>query len=219
MRYCFYIVFHNIFYANYIMLDFIFRKKPTIFLLLAIIVISLIFSMLLNQPLHEGLENATSSNSSSSLEDATINNPPPELVDQAIKIIKDRDKKTLEKLSEIRGLLKNKYKILGDIYRQNESSLLKELNATLSKPVQMTSESDGSTPKPLDENALVGPKRDIANRTLSSSDYSAMEKIEKIKVLADRDKNINNIMDEYSEAWYRMVKENIEKLKANSNGM
>ena len=207
MMCCFYIVFHNIFYANYIMFDFIFRKKPTIFLLLGIIVISLIFSILLNQPLHEGLENEYTSSI-----DATINNPPPETIDQAIKIIKDENKKPIEKLSEIRALLKNKYKILGDIYRQNESALLKELTSALSVPAKKDSEG-----KLFDENALVGDKRDNANKILSSSDFSAMEKIEKIKELAGKDKVLSNILDEYAQAWMRMVKANFEKLKATSN--
>jgi hypothetical protein len=204
---CFYIVFHNIFYANYIMFDFVFRKKPTIFLLLSIIVISLIFSIILNQPIHEGLEN-----DGSTLIDATINNPPLEIVDQAIKILKDENKKTIEKLSEIRGLLKNKYKILGDIYRQNESSLIKELTASLSVPAKK--DNDG---KLFDENAVDGDKRITANKILSSSDYSAMEKIEKIKEIVGKDRLLSNILDEYSEAWLRMVKSNFEKLKLNSN--
>jgi hypothetical protein len=191
------------------MFNFIFRKKLTIFLLLSIIVISLIFSILLNRPLHEGLEN---SDSSSIAIDATINNPPPELVDKAIKILKDKEKEPITKLSEIRALLKNKYKILGDIYRQNESSILKELTSALSVPVKK--DSDG---KPFDENALVGDKRDTANKILSSSDYSAMEKIEKIKELAGKDKVLSNILDEYAQAWLRMVRENFEKLKATSN--
>jgi hypothetical protein len=189
------------------MFDFIFRKKPTIFLLLGIIVISLIFSILLNQPLHEGLENEYTSSI-----DATINNPPPETIDQAIKIIKDENKKPIEKLSEIRALLKNKYKILGDIYRQNESALLKELTSALS--VSAKKDSEG---KLFDENALVGDKRDNANKILSSSDFSAMEKIEKIKELAGKDKVLSNILDEYIQAWMRMVKANFEKLKATSN--
>lgn len=191
------------------MFNFIFRKKPTIFLLLSIIVISLIFSILLNQPLHEGLENE---NTSSISVDATINNPPPDIVDQSIKILKDENKKTIEKLSEIRGLLKNKYKIIGDIYRQNESSLLKELTSALSVPAKKNS--DG---KLIDENALDGSKRSDANKILSSNDYSAMEKIEKIRDLAGKDKIVSNILDEYSEAWIRMVKSNFEKLKSTSN--
>ena len=189
------------------MFDFVFRKKPTIFLLLSIIVISLIFSIILNQPIHEGLEN-----DGSTLIDATINNPPLEIVDQAIKILKDENKKTIEKLSEIRGLLKNKYKILGDIYRQNESSLIKELTASLSVPAKK--DNDG---KLFDENAVDGDKRITANKILSSSDYSAMEKIEKIKEIVGKDRLLSNILDEYSEAWLRMVKSNFEKLKLNSN--
>jgi hypothetical protein len=189
------------------MFDFIFRKKLTIFLLLSIIVISIIFSILLNQPLHEGLETE-----STSLTDASINNPPLEIVDQAMKILKDENKKPIEKLSEIRGLLKNKYKILGDIYRQNESSLLKELTASLNIPAKK--DSNG---KCIDENCLDGAKRTDANKILASSDYSAMEKIEKIKDLAGTDKIISNILDEYSESWLRMVKSNFEKLKQNSN--
>ena len=203
------------------MFDFIFRKKPTIFLLLAIIVISLIFSMLLNQPLHEGLDNAPPSTATPtevdtsktpSYSDATINNPPPELIDQAMKIIQDNDKERLAKLSAIRELLKNKYKILGDIYRQNESALLKELITTLSVPAKKDSEG-----KLFDENALDGYKRDNANKILSSSDFSAMEKIEKIKALAGKDRMLSNILDEYIQAWFRMVKDNFDKLKSTSN--
>uniref|UniRef100_A0A6C0K0A3 Uncharacterized protein n=1 Tax=viral metagenome TaxID=1070528 RepID=A0A6C0K0A3_9ZZZZ len=182
------------------MFDFIFRKKPTIFLLLAIIVISLIFSILLNQPLHEGME------------DATINNPPPDLIETAYKIIQDKDKTHIEKLSEIRSLLKGKYKILGDIYRENEHSILKELTSTLS--VLPKRDSEG---KLYDENALVGDKRDNANKILSSNDYSAMEKIEKIKEISGKDKAIANIMEEYIQAWMKMVRENIDKLRSSSN--
>ena len=191
------------------MFDFIFRKKPTIFLLLSIIVISLIFSILLNQPLHEGLENEKISAMDGG---ATINNPPPEIVDQGIQILKDENKKPIEKLSEIRGLLKNKYKILGDIYRKNESALLKELTTELSTPAKK--DSDG---KCIDENCLDGPSRSSANSILSSSDYSAMEKIEKIRDLAGKDKILSNILDEYAQAWIRMVRDNLNKLKSTSN--
>lgn len=189
------------------MLDFIFRKKLTILLLLAIIIISLIFSILLNKPLHEGLDNAYSS-----LDSATINNPPPEIIDQALKILKEKEKEPIPKLSEIRALLKNKYKILGDIYRQNESAILKELTSALSVPAKK--DRDG---KLFDENALDGEKRDTANKILTSNDYSAMEKIEKINEMAYKDKIIGNILHEYGQAWLRMVRENFEKLKANSN--
>ena len=172
--------------------------------------------MLLNQPLHEGLDNADSStvdaSKTPSYSDATINNPPPELIDQAMKIIQDNDKERLAKLSAIRELLKNKYKILGDIYRQNESALLKELITTLSVPAKKDSEG-----KLFDENALDGYKRDNANKILSSSDFSAMEKIEKIKALAGKDRMISNILDEYIQAWFRMVKDNFDKLKSTSN--
>jgi predicted nucleotide-binding protein (sugar kinase/HSP70/actin superfamily) len=189
------------------MFKFIFRKKPTVFLLLGIIVISLIFSILLNQSLHEGLENE-----SKSLEDATINNPPPDIVDKSIKILKDETKKPIQKLSEIRGLLKNKYKVLGDIYRKNESSLLKELTTALGVPAEK--DSNG---KLTDENALDGDKRAKANSIVSSSDYSAMEKIEKINELAGNDKILSNILNEYVQGWIKMVKDNIEKLKSISN--
>ena len=182
------------------MLSFIFRKKTTILMLFAIIVISLIFSILLNRPLHEGME------------DATINNPPPEIIEQAYKIIQDKDKTHLQKLSDVRALLKGKYKVLGDIYRQNERSILKELDSSLS--VLPKRDSDG---KLFDENALVGDRRDKATKILSSNDYSAMEKIEKVNEIAGKDKAVNNILDEYVQAWMRMVRENIEKLRSSSN--
>jgi hypothetical protein len=44
-----------------------------------------------------------------------------------------------------------------------------------------------------------------------------MEKIEKIKELAGKDKVLSNILDEYIQAWMRMVKANFEKLKTTSN--
>lgn len=191
------------------MFDFIFSKKPTVFLLLSIIVISLVFSVILNRPLHEGLENDIMSG----LEiGATINNPPPDVVDQGLKILKDENKTPIDKLSEIRGLLKNKYKVIGDIYRQNESALLKELTSELSIPAKKNS--DG---KCIDENCLDGDKRSSASRILSSNDYSAMEKIEKIKDLAGKDKILTNILEEYAQSWLRMIRDNFNKLKSTSN--
>lgn len=187
------------------MLDFIFRKKPTIFLLLAIIVISLIFSILLNQPLHEGLENDITN-------DAVINNPPLEIITKASNIIKEKEKTNLQKLLEIKELLKGKYKILGEIYRKNATGLVNELNTSLNTPPKR--DGDGNL---FDSNALVGDKRDIANKVLASNDYSATEKIEKISDIAGKDKAINNILDEYIGAWFRMVKDNIEKLQTTGN--
>jgi hypothetical protein len=187
------------------MLDFIFRKKPTIFLLLAIIVISLIFSMLLNQPLHEGFDSDITS-------DAIMNNPPLDIVTKASDIIKEKEKTNLQKLSAIRELLKGKYKVLGEIYRKNAAGLLKELSSALS--IQPKRDGDGNL---FDTNALVGDKRDLANKILSSNDYSAMEKIEKISDMAGKDKAVNNILEEYISAWMRMVKDNIEKLQTTAN--
>jgi hypothetical protein len=207
------------------MLDFIFRKKPTILLLLAIIVISLIFSLLLNQPLHEGFE-------------ATINNPPPTIVTKCYEIIQDKNKdkdtdmeKTkLQKLSEIRALVNNKYKVLSDIYSENEKSILKELTTALDGPVKKNA--DG---KPLDANALDGDARENARKVLSSDNYNGMEKIEKIDEILKKsavpvsasstdaetakntDKAITNIMNDYVGEWFRTVKENIMKLNTTKN--
>jgi hypothetical protein len=182
------------------MFDFIFRKKPTIFLLLAIIFISLIFSILLNNPLHEGMENAT------------INNPPPDIINKAYDILKKDDKTDLDKLNEVRSLLQFKYKILGDIYRQNERSILKELENTLSNPPKR--DGDG---KLIDPNALTGSNRENAVKLLSSNDYSAMEKIMKISDIGGQDKIIKNTLDEYIKAFIEMVKSNIAKLKTTEN--
>jgi len=182
------------------MFDFIFSKKPTIILLLAIIVISLIFSIIMNQPLQEGLE------------DAVINNPPPEIIDQADKILQNKDKSDLEKISDIRGLLKHKYKILRDIYSKNESAALKELSSVLSVAPQR--DGDG---KLYDENALVGEKRENANKVISSNDYSGIEKIEKIKELAGAEKAVKRVLDEYTTAWLKMVSDNINALKGSKN--
>jgi hypothetical protein len=200
------------------MLDFIFRKKPTILLLLAIIVISLIFSMLLNQPLQEGM--------------ATINNPPPSIVSKCYELIKDKDKTKLQKLSEIRALVNNKYKIITDIYSENEKSILKELTTALSGPVKKNA--DGT---PLDANALTGEARETANTILASNNYNGMEKIEKVdeilrknavrespsstdaETAKNTDKAITNIMDDYVKEWFNVVKENIEKLNTTKNDM
>ena len=182
------------------MFRFIFRKKTTIFILISIIILSLIFSVLLNVPIPEGYENAT------------INNPPPDIIEKVNSILNDNAKTELEKLSDIRSVLKNKYKILGDIYRQNESSILKELSMSLSIPPKR--DSDG---KLFDADALIGDNREKAIKLLSSNDYSAMEKIERIKELANNDKVINTILDEYVKAWFKMIKENIDRLKITAN--
>ena len=182
------------------MFDFIFSKKPTIILLLAIIVISLVFSIIMNQPSLEGMEVAV------------INNPPPEVIDQAVKILQNKDKSDLEKLVEIKGLLKHKYKILRDIYSKNESAVLKELSSVLSVAPQR--DGDG---KLYDENALVGEKRENANKVISSNDYSGIEKIEKIKELASAEKAVKRVLDEYTTAWLKMVSDNINALNGSKN--
>ena len=182
------------------MFDFIFSKKPTIILLFAIIVISLVFSIIMNQPVMEGMEVSV------------INNPPPEVIDQANKILQNKDKSDLEKLSDIRGMLKHKYKILRDIYSKNESAILKELSSLLSVPPQR--DGDG---KLYDENALVGEKRENANKVISSNDYSGIEKIEKIKELAGAEKAVKRVLDEYTTAWLKMVSDNINALNGSKN--
>lgn len=185
------------------MFHFIFRKKSTIFLLFSIIIISLLFSILLNQPLHEGLDTDT---------EGTMNNPPPDIINKVLKIIKDTTKETIPRLSEIREIIKTNYKVLGDIYRTNEKAMVKELtNALSTAPAK---DSDG---KVFDENALEGERRDKANKIISSSDYSSMEKIVKIYEMAGKDKVLTNIFKEYGESWLRMIKENVETLKASSN--
>lgn len=182
------------------MFDFIFSKKPTIILLLAIIVISLVFSIIMNQPSLEGMAVAV------------INNPPPEVIEQADKILQNKDKSDLEKLVEIKGLLKHKYKILRDIYSKNESAVLKELSSVLSVAPQR--DGDG---KLYDENALVGEKRENANKVISSNDYSGIEKIEKIKELASAEKAVRRVLDEYTTAWLKMVSDNISALNGSKN--
>jgi hypothetical protein len=186
------------------MFRFVFSKKPTIFLLLAIIVISLIFSVILQRTLQEGIDDTAI--------DATINNPPPEIINKIDVVLKDESKNKLEKLSAIKDLLKNKYKVLGDIYRQNESAVLKELTSTLSNPPKR--DNDG---KLFDPEAMIGENRDKAVKILSSNDYSAMEKIEKIKSLAGKDKTINIVMDEFVDAWLKMVITNIEQIRTTMN--
>jgi hypothetical protein len=90
--------------------------------------------------------------------------------------------------------------------------MVKELtNALSTAPAK---DSDG---KVFDENALEGERRDKANKIISSSDYSSMEKIVKIYEMAGKDKVLTNIFKEYGESWLRMIKENAETLKASSN--
>jgi hypothetical protein len=71
--------------------------------------------------------------------------------------------------------------------------------------------------KPIDEYALLGDRRASALQTISSNDYSAIEKIEKIKVDADKDMAVNNILTEYISSWIKMVQDNIEKLTSTAN--
>jgi hypothetical protein len=216
------------------MLDFIFRKKPTILLLLAIIVISLIFSLLLNQPLQEG---ATSMDPT--IMGPTINNPPPKIVSTCYDIIQDPKKTRLQKLSEIRPLVNNTYVVLTDIYSQNEKSILNELSLALDGPVQKNAEG-----KPLDGNALDGSARDTARKVLSSDNLSGMEKVLKIKeILITKKENessgsdnastekdsddeipgkgtdtvITKILNVYIKSWFSTVRENIKKLYSTSN--
>jgi hypothetical protein len=184
------------------MFRFTFSKKPTIFLLLSIIVISLIFSILLKTPVHEGLDT----------NEAIINNPPPDVINKIDEILKNTSKDKLEKLSNIRDVLKNKYKVLGDIYRQNESSILKELSTTLATPPKRDSEG-----KLFDEDALTGENRDAAIKLISSNDYSGMEKIQKIKSMAGNDKTVNTVLNEYIDTWLKMVSSNIDKIRSTAN--
>jgi len=197
---CFYIVLYNIFYKNYIMFEFLFRKKSTILLLLSVIFISLVFSILLNVPLREGLEN-----------EETINNPPPNIIIKISDKLKDNKLSNIEKLIAIKtdpDINLKKYKILSDICKKNESAILKELKDYLDKPPKINSEGN-----PVDENALRGDKRTDANNIISSNDYSAIEKIEKIKKMGDKDNMVNIILTEYITSWFKMIKDNVEKLQ------
>ena len=198
---CFYIVLYNIFYTNYIMLDFVFRKKTTIILLLSVIFISLIFSILFNISVHEGFE-----------DEETINNPPPDIIEKINEKLNNSKLSNIEKLVEVKMIIKRKYKVLSDIFKKNETSILKELHEYLSKPPKTNSEG-----KPIDEYALLGDRRANVLQTISSNDYSAIEKIEKIKVDADKDMTVNNILNEYITSWINMVQNNIAKLQSTAN--
>ena len=183
------------------MFEFVFRKKATIILLLSVIFISLIFSILFNIPVHEGFQ-----------DEETINNPPPDIIEKINEKLNDSKLSNIEKLVEVKTIIKRKYKVLNDIFKKNERSILKELQDYLSKPPKMNT--DG---KPVDEYALLGDKRATALQTISSNDYSAIEKIEKLKVDADKDMAVNNILTEYITSWIKMVEDNIEKLKSTAN--
>jgi len=183
------------------MFEFVFSKKPTIILLLSVIFISLIFSILFNIPLHEGF-----------VDEETINNPPPNIIEKINEKLNNSKLSNIEKLIEVKTIIKRKYKVLNDIFKKNESSILKELHEYLSNPPKMNSEG-----KPIDEYALLGDRRASALQTISSNDYSAIEKIEKIKVDADKDMAVNNILTEYISSWIKMVQDNIEKLTSTAN--
>ena len=182
------------------MFEFVFRKKSTIILLLSVIFISLVFSILLNVPLHEGLEN-----------EETINNPPLNIINKISDKLNDTKLSNIEKLVAIKTdqeINLKKYKILSDICKKNESSILKELQDYLNKPPKINSEGN-----PVDENALRGDKRTEANGIIISNDYSAIEKIEKIKKMGDKDNTLNIILTEYIASWVKMIKDNVEKLQ------
>lgn len=182
------------------MFEFLFRKKATILLLLSVIFISLVFSIVLNVPLREGLEN-----------EETINNPPPNIIIKISDKLNDNKLSNIEKLIAIKSdpeINLKKYKILSDICKKNESSILKELKDYLDKPPKINSEGN-----PVDENALRGDKRTDANNIISSNDYSAIEKIEKIKKMGDKDNMVNTILTEYITSWVKMIKDNVEKLQ------
>ena len=186
------------------MFEFVFRKKSTILLLLSVIFISLVFSMLLNIPLHEGLEN-----------EETINNPPPNIINKISEKLNNSSMSNIEKLVAIKTdpeINLKKYKVLSDIFKKNESSILKELQEYLSKPPKINSEGN-----PVDENALRGDKRTAASNIITSNDYSAIEKIEQLKKVGDKDSTINTILTEYIASWVKMVKENVDKLQGISD--
>jgi predicted RND superfamily exporter protein len=183
------------------MFEFVFSKKPTIILLLSVIFVSLIFSVLFNIPVNEGFA-----------DEETINNPPPNIIEKINETLNNSKLSNIEKLVEIKSIIKRKYKVLSDIFKKNESSILKELQDYLSKPPKMNTEG-----KPVDEYALIGDKRADALKTISSNDYSAIEKIEKLKVDADKDMVVNNILNEYITSWIKMVQDNIEKITSTAN--
>jgi hypothetical protein len=181
----------------------IFRKAPTILLLIIIILISLVFSILLNQPLHEGIDGY-----------GTINNPPPDVIEDLLAILINHRKNNLEKLQEIDKTLGGKYKVLGDIYRENENTVLKELKNVLSKPPAI--DSDGNI---LDKNALVGSEREKAINLLAKNDISGIEKIAQINTLADKDKQIHLLLTEYLKAWLLMLTANIQQIYSTENNI
>jgi predicted RND superfamily exporter protein len=183
------------------MFEFVFSKKPTIMLLLLVIFVSLVFSVLFNIPLQEGID-----------EEDSINNPPPNIIEKINEKLNNSKLSNIEKLVEIKSIIKRKYKVLSDIFKKNESSILQELQDYLSKPPKMNSEG-----KPVDEYALIGDKRAAALKIISSNDYSAIEKIEKLKVDSDKDMAVNNILNEYITSWIKMIQDNIEKLTYTSN--
>lgn len=175
-----------------------FRKISTIVLLCSVLVVSVLFSLFIyREGFQEGLPE--------------MKNPTP-LEMKRITDILDGTGSRFQKILDIRTYAKE-YTALNDVYSQNSRIYLNALMDAIQTPPEK--QSDGTL---VDANAITSENRDKANAiNASTSDYSNIEKLEKIKGLIGNDKNLNTICDKYEYSWIQLIREYIDNIRENSS--
>jgi hypothetical protein len=202
------------------MFEFVFRKKASIIILCTIIGLSLIFSLLFNIQLHEGMQgqregaklrknnenpevDTTDDNYIETKPPPPMNNPPPPMKQKIIELLSNDNLTIMEKMKKLQSIVK-KYVVLNDIFKQNKYAYYNEFSDAISEPPKM--DSNGTTNDP---NAITAANREKAKQVLSNNNLSMIDKIIKLKELAGEDKKLTAIQTNYENAWKDMIMKNV----------
>jgi len=202
------------------MFEFVFRKKASIIILCTIIGLSIIFSILFNIHLQEGMQGQEEGakprkNNANTVVDTTddnyneikppppMNNPPPGMKQKITDLLSNENLTIMEKMKKLEPVVK-KYIVLNDIFNENENAYYNEFADAISEPAKM--DSNGTAKDP---NAISAGNREKAKQVLSNNKLSMIDKIIKLKELAGEDKKLTAIQTNYENAWRDMIMKNV----------
>lgn len=181
----------------------IFRKIPSIILLIIVIITSLLFSLWIQSDISEGLTTTIKIPPSKDLKKLTG------ILEGSISTIRVKYNVSVSMKKII--LMRNtavKYTALNDVYNMNTDLYYKDLVQAIQTPAQTDSQGNA-----FDENAISIKNREIANTIVSSGKKPTFNKLCELLELTGKDRIMNNISTKYESQWIAMVSDFVSRMK------